>query len=79
MTIFFTTHYMEEAERVAQKIAIIDHGKIIAEGSPKELKEKTKKSSLEDAFLALTGSTIRDEEAGFMDNLRAMRAMHRSR
>jgi len=79
MTIFFTTHYMEEAERVAQKIAIIDHGKIIAEGTSKELKEKTKTSSLEDAFLALTGSTIRDDEAGFIDNLRAMRAMHRSR
>jgi ABC-2 type transport system ATP-binding protein len=79
MTIFFTTHYMEEADRVAQKIAIIDHGKIVAEGTSKELKEKTKTSSLEDAFLVLTGSTIRDEEAGFMDNLRAMLAMHRSR
>src|SRR6185312_13621692 len=32
MTVFFTTHYMEEAERVAERIAIIDHGTIVAEG-----------------------------------------------
>ncbi len=38
MTVFFTTHYMEEADRIAQRIAIIDHGKIIAEGSSDELK-----------------------------------------
>jgi ABC-2 type transporter len=34
VTVFFTTHYMEEADRVADKIAVIDHGKIVAEGSP---------------------------------------------
>jgi ABC-2 type transport system ATP-binding protein len=50
MTVFFTTHYMEEAERVAQKIAIIDHGKIVAQGTPAELKQQTKTTSLEDAF-----------------------------
>ena len=33
MTIFFTTHYMEEAEKIAQRIAIIDHGKIVAQGT----------------------------------------------
>ena len=42
MTVFFTTHYMEEAERVAQRVAIIDHGKIIAQGRPDELKQQTK-------------------------------------
>ena len=35
---FLTTHYMDEAERVAQRIAIIDHGKIVAEDSPQGLK-----------------------------------------
>ena len=60
-TIFLTTHYMDEADRVAQKIAIIDHGKIVAQGSPQELKDRTGTASLEDAYLALTGSTIRDE------------------
>src|SRR5258706_10906824 len=54
MTIFFTTHYLEEAERVAKKTAIIEHGKIIAKASAKELREKTKTNSLEEAFLALT-------------------------
>jgi len=61
ITVFFTTHYMEEAERVAGRIAIIDHGKIIAQGSPQDLKNQTNTTSLEDAFLALTGKTIRDE------------------
>ena len=64
VTVFLTTHYMDEADRVAQRIAIIDHGKIVAQGSPSELKEQTKSDSLEHAFLALTGSSIRDESAG---------------
>ncbi len=40
MTIFMTTHYLEEADRYAERIAIIDHGKILAIGTPKELKER---------------------------------------
>jgi ABC-2 type transport system ATP-binding protein len=75
MTIFFTTHYMEEAARIAERIAIIDHGKIIAIGTSQELKEKTKTNSLEDAFLALTGKTIREESAGATDHMRNMRRM----
>jgi ABC-2 type transport system ATP-binding protein len=70
VTVFLTTHYMDEADRVAQRIAIIDHGKIVAQGSPAELKEQTKTDSLEHAFLALTGSTIRDESAGSADQMR---------
>jgi len=77
VTIFFTTHYMEEADRIAQRIAIIDHGKIIAQGSPEELKQKTKTTLLEDAFLALTGRGIREEESGAVDNLRMHRRMWR--
>jgi len=77
MTIFFTTHYMEEAERVAQKIAIIDNGKIITQGTPEELKQNTKTNSLEDAFLALTGNIIREEEANSLDHMRMRRRMHR--
>jgi len=76
MTVFFTTHYMEEAERVAKRIAVIDHGKIIAIGTSKELKKKTKTDSLEDAFLALTGTTIREEQAGSIDRMRRMRRVH---
>ena len=70
VTVFLTTHYMEEAERVAHRIAIIDHGKIIAQGNPDELKAQTGTDTLEQAFLALTGSTIRQEEASGLDKMR---------
>lgn len=75
ITILFTTHYMEEADRVAQRIAIVDHGKIIAMGTSKDLKLKTKKSTLEDAFLDLTGHEIREEEVTGLDKLRMRRKM----
>ena len=78
VTVFLTTHYMDEADRVAQRIAVIDHGKIVALGTSAELKEQTKTDSLEGAFLALTGNTIRDEAAaGNADQLRQMAAMWR--
>lgn len=70
MTIFFTTHYMDEASRVANEIVIIDHGKIIASGTPASLIKDTGTSNLEDAFLKLTGDAIRDNEASGMDSLR---------
>jgi ABC-2 type transport system ATP-binding protein len=63
MTVFLTTHYMEEAENMADIIAVIDLGKIVALGTSEELKKQTKASSLEKAFLELTGKQIR-EEAG---------------
>jgi ABC-2 type transport system ATP-binding protein len=77
MTVFFTTHYMEEADRVADRIAIIDHGKIISQGSPQELKQKTGSALLEDAFLALTGRGIRDEVATSIESMRMHRRMWR--
>ncbi len=70
VTVFFSTHYMEEAEKVASRIAIVDHGKIIAAGTSKSLKEKTKADSLEEAFLALTGKTIRYEGGSPTDRMR---------
>jgi ABC-2 type transport system ATP-binding protein len=76
-TVFLTTHYMDEADRVAQRIAVIDHGKIVAMGSPAELKAQTQKETLEDAFLALTGSAIRDEEAGSTEQMRQVARMWR--
>ena len=72
VTVFLTTHYMEEAERVADRIAIIDHGRIIAEGTAAELKSNTASESLEQAFLSLTGSAIREEEASSLDRMRGM-------
>ncbi len=68
MTIFFTTHYLEEAEMVAGRIAIIDHGKIIALGTDQELKAQTGTDSLEKAYLKLTGTKVRDEEVSDADN-----------
>jgi ABC-2 type transport system ATP-binding protein len=63
-TLFLTTHYMDEADRAASRIAIIDHGRIVALGTSRELKEKTGAHTLEDAFLALTGTAVRDESIG---------------
>jgi ABC-2 type transport system ATP-binding protein len=75
VTVFLTTHYMDEAERVADRISVIDHGRIVATGSPQELKGQTNTDSLEGAFLALTGTTIRDETAGSADQMRQMARM----
>src|SRR3954447_5217843 len=77
VTVFLTTHYMDEAERVAHRIAVIDHGRIVAQGSPAALKQQTNTDSLEGAFLALTGSTIRDERADGADHLRQIAKMRR--
>lgn len=72
MTVFFTTHYMEEAERNADTIAVIDHGAIIASGTPDDLKQRTQKSSLEDAFLSLIGRNIREESASGNERMRML-------
>ncbi|MCS7096624.1 MAG: hypothetical protein RMK50_06145 [Nitrososphaerota archaeon] len=60
-TIFLTTHYMEEAEALCDRIGIIDHGKLIALDSPKELISKNDVSNLEEVFIKLTGRRIREE------------------
>jgi ABC-2 type transport system ATP-binding protein len=60
-TIFFTTHYLDEAEAVADRIAIIDHGQIVATGTVEQLAKQTKTKSLEEAYLELTGREVRDE------------------
>jgi ABC-2 type transport system ATP-binding protein len=69
-TIFLTTHYMDEAERVAHRIAVMDHGELIAEGTAADLKAQTETDSLEGAFLALTGTSLRDESASSTDQMR---------
>jgi len=75
ITVFFTTHYMEEADKIAKRVAIIDHGKIVALGSGDELKQKTGTGTLEEAFLKLTGSDMREESGGSLDLLRHQRQM----
>jgi ABC-2 type transport system ATP-binding protein len=60
-TIIYTSHHMDEAERMCDGIGIIDRGKLIVEGSPKELlSANTDCNSLEDIFLKLTGKQLRD-------------------
>lgn len=75
ITIFFTTHYMEEAEKIAQKLCIIDHGKIIAQGTAEEIKQLAQTGTLEAAFLALTGEGIRQQTVSATESLRAHRRM----
>jgi ABC-2 type transport system ATP-binding protein len=72
-TIVLTTHYMDEAERLCDRVAIVDHGHVIALGSPHELIEtigskhhpppvqRSTSATLEDVFVVLTGRTLRDE------------------
>lgn len=76
-TIFFTTHYMEEAEKIADRITIIDHGEIVGLGSVKDLKKQTKKKSLEEAFINLTGYDIREEDIKEIDRERLRRRARR--
>ena len=70
VTVFLTTHYMDEADRVAGRIAVIDHGRIVSLGTSAELKTQTGTATLEEAFLALTGTAIREEVAGTSDQMR---------
>ncbi len=53
MTIVLTTHYMEEAEHLADTVAVMDCGKVVAVGSPKQLISQTKTTSLEQAFISI--------------------------
>ena len=60
-TIVLTTHYMEEAEELCDRVGIIDHGRLIALDSPKQLKDRFKAKDLEEVFIELTGRKIREE------------------
>ena len=63
MTILYTTHYMEEADRLCDRIAIMDDGQVIALDTPHELKAQIGQPdqvTLEDVFLKLTGRSLRD-------------------
>jgi ABC-2 type transport system ATP-binding protein len=58
ITIILTTHYMEEAEALADRIGIMAKGKLIATGTSMEIKNQTAMSTLEDAFVALAGAVV---------------------
>ena len=62
MTVFLTTHYMEEADQLSQRVAFLDQGRIIALDTPARLKTEygtDEKTTLEDIFIQLTGSDLR--------------------
>lgn len=59
-TLVFTTHYMEEADNLCDRVAVMNLGKMVALDSPESLKEKTGSSNLEETFINLTGEEVRD-------------------
>jgi ABC-2 type transport system ATP-binding protein len=61
VAIVLTTHYMEEAEELCDRVGIIDEGKLIALGTPKELMEEHRATDLEEVFIKLTGKKLREE------------------
>ena len=73
MTVLFTTHYMDEAQRNANRIAIIDHGKIVVVDTPQDMMRNTDTDNIEAAFLSYTGHEIREMEADSIDRMRMMR------
>jgi len=75
-TLVVTTHLMEEAERQCDRIAIMDLGRLVAEGTPEELRDEFDAATLEDVFTAATGHGIEEEEGGFRD-ARARRRLSR--
>lgn len=66
ITVFVTTHYLPETEH-CDHIAIIDNGKIVAFGTPEQLKSKFNKHSMDEVFIEATGHGIRDEELSAKD------------
>jgi len=62
VTIFLTTHFMDEAQELCDRIEIMDKGKIVTEGSPKELMAKHNAKNMEEVFLKTTGSNLGNEE-----------------
>ena len=67
-TILLTTHYMDEAETLCDRVAVIDHGKVITLGTPADLiaslgapKVVVQQGTLEDVFMSLTGRHLRDD------------------
>jgi ABC-2 type transport system ATP-binding protein len=63
LTLLLTTHYLEEADQLAQRLAIVDRGKVVAEGTPDELKARFGRTSLDEVYLTATGHAYRAEGA----------------
>ena len=75
-TLVVTTHMMEEAERHCDDVAILDHGRLIERGSPRELLERHGVTTLEDVFTAVTEGGV-EREGGKLGQIRAQRRLAR--
>ena len=60
VTLIVTTHYMEEADRICDRLVIMDYGEIVAAGTPAELRERYEQETLEGVFLEITGHSLRE-------------------
>jgi lipooligosaccharide transport system ATP-binding protein len=60
VTLIVTTHYMEEADRICDRLVIMDRGEIVAAGTPAELRERYDEATLEGVFLAVAGHSLRE-------------------
>jgi ABC-2 type transport system ATP-binding protein len=58
LTVLLTTHYLEEADRIANTVAIVDNGRVVAEGSPAGLKQETGAQTLDDVYLHYAGRSF---------------------
>jgi ABC-2 type transport system ATP-binding protein len=78
MTILLTTHYMDEAESLCHRVAIMHRGKISAIGTPSDLKTSigTPEASLDDVFLHYTGDDL-ETGGSYRDTFRARRTARR--
>jgi ABC-2 type transport system ATP-binding protein len=82
-TIVVTTHMMEEAERHCDRLAVIDHGRLVEQGEPAELLARHRTESLEEVFTAVTGRPISEEggeaedQEGRLSDVRSQRRVAR--
>jgi ABC-2 type transport system ATP-binding protein len=76
-TLLVTTHLMEEAERYCERLAIMDLGRLAAQGTPQELRDEFAAASLDDVFAAATGHELAEQGGGFRDVRRQRRLSRR--
>ena len=67
VTVLLTTQCLEEADELADRIAVVDHGRMIPTGTPQELKASTSGATLGDVFLVLTGHEIEPAEDNHLE------------
>jgi ABC-2 type transport system ATP-binding protein len=78
MTVLLTTHYMEEADTLCDRVAMMHYGSLRAVGSPSELKAALgQDASLEDVFRHYTGGSLIEGEKGGLRNVRSARSTRR--